>query len=179
MSLHHPHQQQISATKLLAHITFFDRSNAQIFEQLRRLQRTGAVRDFSAGADEHTGWPVPHNETLLKTGRVWREHVFECLLASLLEFDRRYSELFSRVDVVVDCNTKNGFLDQLRTFGQRNLTFVNLEVRVHAVDVPRLAFRLAWMHREHMERALEQYDWFLYAEVGVRTCVHAHLIPSI
>lgn len=179
MSLHHPHQQQISATKLLAHITFFDRSNAQIFEQLRRLQRTGAVRDFSAGADEHTGWPVPHNETLLKTGRVWREHVFECLLASLLEFDRRYSELFSRVDVVVDCNTKNGFLDQLRTFGQRNLTFVNLEVRVHVVDVPRLAFRLAWMHREHMERALEQYDWFLYAEVGVRTCVHAHLIPSI
>ena len=78
--------------------------------------------------------------------------------------------VFQRVDVVVDTNADNVYLDRLREFARVNLTR-RVRLRVHATDVmdrsqPWAPLNLSWQHRSDMASRLEEYDWFMYTEEG-------------
>ena len=92
---------------------------------------------------------------------------YNSVLATLEEMETGYTA-FQRIDVTVDSNPTNAFVRPLRRWAvERQLRRVRLRVSLHA-RLPH-PFRLAWAHREHMERAVlsGRYDWFLYTEADV------------
>ena len=92
---------------------------------------------------------------------------YNSVLATLEEMETGYTA-FQRIDVTVDSNPTNAFVRPLRRWAiERQLRRVRLRVSLHA-RLPH-PFRLAWVHREHMERAVlsGRYDWFLYTEADV------------
>ena len=152
---------------LLAHVTYFDRSDASHIPQLLRAKakHLAWTNDTTILHDEWTGWPNPReaNKGLRKTDKQWRDHIFEALLRSLVEMEARYFDIFSRVHTVVDVNAGNGYTERLRAFARERLRRMTLEVRP-ADDPPSRAFKLPWKHRASMEAQLESFDWFLYKE---------------
>ena len=121
--------------QLLVHVTYFD-ANA------------------TAGVSKKT--------SALKTSANWRDFNFAALTRFLEEMEETYVA-FSRVDVVVDVNEGNSYQERVRQWRSSHSTAARVHVRVaaHLLSHP---FRLAWVHREHMASAIEQYDWFMSAE---------------
>ena len=130
---------------LLAHITYYDSNRTQA----------------TAGAS-----------TSLKSSSGWRDFCFGAVVQMLEEMESSYP--FQRVDVVVDVNEGNAYQERLREWARRrspSASRVSVRVDEHArakLDHP---FRLAWMHRIHMGKSVDTYDWFLSAEADT-------LVPS-
>ena len=181
---------------LLAHITYFDRSpnvsQIRVFterasmimvrrnwtwrrawenDKLRRAQNDWTVR--MNHNDDDSGVRIGGNSSKNhpKTSDFWREHVYACLLRSLLEMEHAY-DMFGRVVAVVNTNAENAYLDRLAAFARANLTRrVTLQIRSTPtagaelrLRRPWAAFNISWQHRAHMRERLEAFDWFMYTE---------------
>ena len=112
--------------------------------------------------------PVPNRwkTSALKTSANWRDFNFAALTRFLEEMEETYVA-FSRVDVVVDVNEGNSYQERVRQWRSSHSAAARVHVHVtaHLLSHP---FRLAWVHREHMASAIEQYDWFMSAEADGR-----------
>ena len=151
--------------RLLAHVSFYDLAGPQ--PSWPRLEWDQTMKN-----DQFSGWPTPFwhgGKNVRKNSTMWRNHTYHTLLASLLEMESYFST-FSRVHVVVDVNEENGFIEQLRKFGQQ-LSRVELEVQPVSLPLHQ-PHSLAWVHRAAMRARLASYDWFLYREDDV-------MIPAI
>lgn len=142
--------------RLLAHITFFDRRGTEPL-----------AADMSKSPWKHQSPildPTARREPL-KAIRWWRDHVYHCLQASLVEMDANYT-MFGSVHAIINVNADNEYAEQLPRFAIASLTArrVRIEVRPMRINSPWAAHNLSWAHRAHMAERLDQYDWFLYTE---------------
>jgi hypothetical protein len=107
----------------------------------------------------------------LKTSAAWRRFCYSVVVKQLQEMEARYTP-FSHIDVVVDANEGNGFVEDLRDWSRANANAehahgparVSVRVDVHKRQKLGHPFQLAWMHRAHMLKQLEEYDWFMSLE---------------
>eukprot|EP00908_Phaeocystis_cordata_P017712 Transcript_29065.p1 GENE.Transcript_29065~~Transcript_29065.p1 ORF type:complete len:341 (+),score=79.48 Transcript_29065:185-1207(+) len=113
-----------------------------------------------------SGRDYPHDYRLASrmrkldnTSGRWRNFTYDALRAVLLEMESYV--MFDCIDAVLDVNVGNAYRDDVQLWASRTLRRVHLTVQAHNLARPTM---LGWVHRAHMERRLEVYDWFLYTE---------------
>jgi hypothetical protein len=108
----------------------------------------------------------PGSSQALKLSAGWRDFCFAAIVRQLEEMEVAYTP-FRRIDVVMDVNEGNAYIDRLKRWPLARsppASRITLRVDEHMRSKLNHPFRLAWMHRAHMAANAGAYDWFMCAE---------------